>query len=339
MRIDIPRMALPATTPAATVPTFTLISDCRRPDEHPAGVYLARLKPSGRRGMRQVLGKALEMLFGRPVDPIAFEGWHQIRYPHVSALRVAMESSGAARATTNKMLAAIRGVAKEAWRLGSMDRETLAKIQDVGGVKGSDLPAGRALSDAEVLAMRKACADGSPIGARDVALLAGLFIGSLRRSELVALNVEDWDSTTGALRVIGGKGGKSRVVYLLNGGREALDRWLEVRRAELGTDDGPLFVSARHGALEPSRLTDDGVFEFVKRAAARAGVAPWSPHDARRTSLTNMLRAGIDLFLVQRHAGHSSPTTTARYDRRDERSQADAARKMHFPFRSDVCLD
>ena len=333
MRIDVLGMETSAVVISPSpVSSFALIpgSGCRV-DEHPAAVYLASLRESGRRTMRQALRRALEVLVGQPVDPLAFD-WSGLRFQHVAALRTALAESGMKPATTNKILAAVRGVCREAWRLGQLDGEAFARIRDVKGLRFQALPKGRALEAAELGKLREACADGSPIGSRDVALLAVLFSGGLRRAELVALDVEAWDSARGVLRIEAGKGGKDRLVFLRNGARSALEAWLEVRRAELGTDAGPLFVSARHRALTASRLTADGIFEFLRRAAARANVEPFAPHDCRRTCISAMLEAGADLFSAQRHAGHASPTTTARYDRRDERAQERAASSLHFPL-------
>jgi site-specific recombinase XerC len=50
-------------------------------------------------------------------------------------------------------------------------------------------------------------------GARDAALVALLVAGGLRRSEAAALDLDDYDPETGALKVWG-KGGKERVACL-----------------------------------------------------------------------------------------------------------------------------
>ena len=62
------------------------------------------------------------------------------------------------------------------------------------------------LSDAEVRALLDACGDGSPTHARNRALIAVLYRGGLRVSEALALYPKDLDPSTGAVRVLWGKG-------------------------------------------------------------------------------------------------------------------------------------
>jgi len=56
------------------------------------------------------------------------------------------------------VLSALRGVAREAWRLGQVDAETHARIRDVQGVRGSRLPAGREVPMRELAKLFRACA-------------------------------------------------------------------------------------------------------------------------------------------------------------------------------------
>jgi integrase len=64
---------------------------------------------------------------------------------------------------------------------------------------------------------------------------------ALRRAEVVALDLSDFDPKTGTL-VINGKGRKQRKGYVTNGALDALEAWLAFR----GTEPGPLFLlSAR----------------------------------------------------------------------------------------------
>ena len=120
------------------------------------------------------------------------------------------------------------------------------------------------------------------------ALLAVLYGGGLRRAEAVALDVTDYDATTGALAIRHGKGRQQRMVYATNGSRAALDAWLCVR----GEAPGALFLPAtRHGRVRAEgRLTPHAVFAWLTRLHARAGVRACSPHDLRRSFISRPAR-------------------------------------------------
>jgi len=45
-----------------------------------------------------------------------------------------------------------------------------------------------------------------------------------------------------------------------------------------------------------------------------------------------MLDAAVDLVTAKQLMGYVSPVTTLRYDRRDDKSEMDAASKIHFPI-------
>ena len=305
---------------------FLLVSETDV-DKNPAAVYLARLAHGSRRTMRAALTTIAHLLTDGVADCFALP-WHLLRYQHTAAVRASL-AARYAPATANKHLAALRGVLKEAWRLGLMDGSAYQRAVDLPGVRGGTLPRGRALTPGELRALFAACADGSPAGVRDAALLAVLYGGGLRRAEVVSLDMSDYLPLTGALTVRHGKGEKARIVYLTGGAQAAMDAWRTLR----GEAAGPLFLPINKGGrIAARRMTDQAVLALLQRRAITAGVGHFSPHDLRRTCISDLLDAGADIATVQKLAGHASVATTGRYDRRGEHAKQRAATLLHVPY-------
>jgi len=295
-------------------------------DQSPCHVYLARLNPVSRRSMKDALDTIARLTM--PSAMAETFPWHLLRYQHVAAIGVRLVDHYPSPASINKALSALRGVLKEAFHLGLMTGEDYARASNIKSVKGSRLPKGRALSDEELSALFAACASDAPIHVRDSALLGILLGTGLRRSETVGLDVSHYDARSGSLRVMG-KGNKERLCYVTNEARAYLERWLTLR----GGVAGPLFLPVgKGGTITMRRLTDQAVLLVVHRLAERARVEGFSPHDARRTFISNAIDASKDLVAVKELAGHANIQTTARYDRRGEASKIKVAKMVHLPM-------
>ena len=313
----------PVSAPPENVPVV-VIPD--RLDRNPAAVYLAgRTSPVGRRGLQRSLDRAAEILTGGIATSALTVDWAAIRYQHVAALRAVLIEN-AKPATVNHVLAAVRGTVKEAWRLGLIDAEALARVTDVPNVKVSTLPAGRHVDAGEVAALFRACGD-QPVGARDAAMLALLYGCGLRRSEAVAVQLADYH--VGKVTVHSGKGRKDRNVFCPAGGRDAIDAWI----ARRGDWPGALLCPVRKGGhVQQRAMSDQSVMMRLRYLATQAGVKALTPHDLRRSFVGSLLDAGADISSVQALAGHSSTDTTTRYDRRPEDAKRHAAELLHVPF-------
>ena len=297
------------------------------PDQNPAMVYLAgRPSSVGRRGLQRSLDRAAAILTGGLSKSALTVNWAEVRYQHVAALRSVLLEQDVKAATINHTLAAVRGTLREAWRLGRIDAETLARIIDVGNVKASTLPAGRHVDSGEVRRLFESC-DDTPVGARDAAMLAVLYGCGLRRSEAVDLQLADYDA--GRVTIRHGKGRKERFVYCPAGGREAIDAWIERR----GAWDGALLCPVKKGGRVQRRaMTAQAVMMRLRFLGKSAGVGRFSPHDLRRSFVGELLDAGADISSVQQLAGHASVTTTQRYDRRPEDAKRRTSEKLHIPY-------
>ncbi|MHB0858016.1 MAG: tyrosine-type recombinase/integrase [Anaerolineae bacterium] len=158
---------------------------------------------------------------------------------------------------------------------------------------------------ADVAAMLATCKGRNLLDLRDSALLLTLLDSAARASELLAVNVEDVDMTTGALILRLTKNGKQRVTFLGTRSRKALWRYLRYRKAEAAE---PLFASDAGG-----RLSYAGLRQVLRRRAERAGVREPGAHAFRRAACLALLRNGADVFTVQALAGHADLATTRRY--------------------------
>ncbi len=310
------------TLPETKMPRAT-IEQVRR-DEHPVAVYLAGLNPNSRRTMLSALDTIARIGLGDDQATAWDVPWRRLRFQHTQLMRNALAEQYA-HTTANRMLSALRGVLKAAWKLGLMTAEEYQKAASVASIRGETIPAGRALSGGELAGLLDSC-DATPLGIRDAAILSLLYGCGLRRADLVALTLGHYIKEENEL-IIHGKGNKQRLVPVGNAG-SALTDWLTVR----GRESGPLFWGLGN-RNRGRRLTDQAIYNMIKKRAKQASVTKLSPHDFRRTFVGDLLDAGADIVTVQKMAGHASPATTSRYDRRDQKARHKAASLLHVPYK------
>ena len=155
---------------------------------------------------------------------------------------------------------------------------------------------------------------------RDYCILTLFLNCGLRISELIGINRNDIQDD--ALR-IRGKGNKTRIVYLNEACRNAIDAYLAVRRPIVGRDDQALFLSSRD-----QRISRSTVHALVKKHLGAAGLdsSQYSSHKLRHTAATLMLQNGVDVRAVQEVLGHEHLNTTEIYTHIDNEALRVASR-------------
>lgn len=298
----------------------------------PAQSYLDSLSPSGRRTQRTALNNLAFMLSDGQISDCLRFPWHLLQYKHTSGLSTRMLEIGYAKSSVNKHLVALRRVLEEAWRLGLyQDYDEYHRAADVKSLRTESVPTGRNLSMEELKSLIAACLNDkrNPIlGVRDAAMIALMYASAIRRQEIVDLNLTDLDIEEGRIN-IAGKGSKERVVFLEPGAVQAVRNWLVYR----GHQSGSLFVRVtKSGKLVYRHLTPQAVYYMLKNRQTLAGMEAFTPHDLRRTSITDLLTAKVDVLTVSNIAGHASADTTRRYDRRPEENKKRAAQTLSSPY-------
>ncbi len=322
-------------------------------NRNPVISYLASL---GSKDSRRVQKTALDHVAaalsnGAIVDCLQFP-WEKLDYGMVTATKAWLDLKYAP-ATVNRYLCAVRRVIKEAWRHHLITAEEYQRATDVQSVTAQRLPTGRELENEEIRKLIEVCLndDKNPIlGIRDAAIISLMYSSGLRRAEVVALDIDDLNKKRGELRVIG-KRNKERTAFLASGAVRAVEKWLGVR----GMMSGPLFYSVNKGGnivrfrkqrlsqaekqtgVEPrqviARLSDQTVYHLIGKRAMQAGlVKKTTPHDMRRTFVSDLLDVGVDLATVSKMAGHEDTNTTKRYDRRSSRVMQQAVEKLDVPY-------
>jgi len=290
----------------------------------PVTLYLQGLVPTGRRSIKSLLKTAVAI--------INFEGeleqmpWNIIEYQHLATIRNTLQEQGKSANTINLTLAGLKGVMKACFNLGIINGDQLMRLNDIKRVRGKRLPSGRSLSKQEIKKLYRVCAqDKSAAGKRDYAIIAIMLATGIRRSEVIAINIEDYKTRTGLLNIQMGKGNKQRTAYLNTESRKIVKQWLNSR----GKQKGYLFnPTTKIGRIQNRQLVSHTIYEIIKNRAEQAKIETCKPHDLRRTFVTQLLEAGIDINTTRQLAGHTDIQTTARYDLRDDKSQKRALRQL-----------
>ncbi len=227
----------------------------------------------------------------------------------LTAWVVSLRAAGSAPATVERRVAAVRSFDRFLLREGHVRRLATADLP----LPATPQRLPDVVSIAEVDRLLSQPFGDDPAGLRDRAILEVLYGCGLRVSELVGLDVRDWDRTGGLVRVVG-KGDKERVVPIAGAAERALAEYLSAGRPSLRatvprrrSDVDAVFLNRRGG-----RLTRQSVHTLVKTYGGRAGLA-LHPHTLRHSFATHLLEGGADLRVLQELLGHADIATTQVY--------------------------
>jgi len=165
------------------------------------------------------------------------------------------------------------------------------------------------LSEAEAIALLKACSARAPTGVRNRALIAVLWRCGLRISEALSLELRDVDVQAGTVRVRHGKGDRSRTVGLDEQTTALLARWIDRRKKLSPGARAPIFCTLQGGRIDSSYVR-----RLLPRLARKAGIdRRVHAHGLRHTHAAELAREGTPNNIIRDDLGHTSLAVTDRY--------------------------
>ena len=219
---------------------------------------------------------------------------------------------GRAEATINRRIAAIMSLVALARRVGATQADPRSSIE---GEKTTAYRDTRGISAEQARTLLRKPDRTTRKGRRDYAILLLLLENALRRAEVVATHISDFDPQNQSLSIQGkGRGTQRERITLSPACVRAVSHYLALCTHD-ENPDAPLFISLSPASYGHA-LTADGVYKIVGELAKQAGiVGTLSPHRLRHTAITMALdAAGGDIRRVQRLSRHARLETLQIYD-------------------------
>jgi len=254
---------------------FLFLQDPPRPAGHPAHIYLHGFSsPNSQRAMTRALERIAELI-SFPVNAV---NWWGIPIGHHWSIREEL-ATRYAPATANQSLSALRGVLAIALQRKLMSPALYEAAVAIPLVPSSARTAGRTPSKRQIERLiRTAQGSGDPKGARDAAILGVLTGAGLKRSEVAALRLADYEPRSGRLTL------GSETILLGPRERALLRAWMSHR----GRAHGALFLPMRKsGRIERRQMSGQAVAAIVAERAALSALGRLSPEDLRRAHLAS----------------------------------------------------
>jgi integrase/recombinase XerD len=233
-----------------------------------------------------------------------------------------LRKKGRATSTISRCMASIRSFFNFLLNEGVIDDNPALDLESPRIEK--KLP--RVLTTKEVDLLLCQPKPGEQHALRDRAMLELLYASGIRVSELIDLNLSDFNPEVGYLRCRG-KGMKERIVPIGSIAINHVNEYLNNCRNKLLRKNGEvaLFVN-HHGA----RLTRQGFWKILKKYARKSNInGEITPHTLRHSFATHLIENGADLRSVQEMLGHSDISTTQIYTQITRRKIREVYDKSH----------
>jgi site-specific recombinase XerD len=261
----------------------------------------------------------------------------EVTFDDVQAWRDLLIKQGKRPHTISTKLAIIRSLFEYGRALGLFERNP-ASAKLVPPPKKPKHSPGRALTPQEVKSLLSWFKLETLLGARDYALILVMLRLSLRVSEVCNLKISSIKWTSGRwVLVVKLKGGRDELKPLPKDVKKAIDNYLALDRDNRQTMktngvDAYLFQADPNKRWfgENNPLSTRHVWHLVKKYSKLVGIGDVSPHDLRRTAITQAFKQKVPIRNIQRMSGHQDLNTLRLYDLDRENLEDNAINELSY---------
>lgn len=250
---------------------------------------------------------------GAHLDPYSFE-WDKLTLGQTIAYKEHLTKTVKFN-TCNAELAAIRKIIDISYKLGQMSPAKYRTFHLLTKIKGESGEAGRMLTQDELTKL--VSAPKSRMNRRRVALILLLYGCGLRISEALSLAISRFSKKENRVCVtVNGKGNKVREVPVPSSIEDFLISFAGDVQNENAIDNiaDPFLFPSNRNARKP--MTQHAARLDLQKFARGVGVEHFTPHDMRRTYISELFGQGADVAVISKLVGHAHITQTVKYDRR-----------------------
>ena len=234
------------------------------------------------------------------------EDINQVNYAIIRSWIVSLVESNISNRSINRKLSSLNTYYKFLQKIEAIETNPLAQHKALKVSKKVQVP----FSETEIANVLENEFQGTDFESIRNLLMVELFYSTgIRRAELINIKLQDINSSTSTLKVLG-KRNKERIIPLLSSVVSTVKTYLEVRDTLDAIVDRDYLFLTKKGVKVYETLVYRIINDYFSKTSAKVKK---SPHVLRHSFATHLLNQGADLNAVKELLGHSSLAATQVY--------------------------
>ena len=234
------------------------------------------------------------------------EDINQVNYAIIRSWIVSLVEANISNRSINRKLSSLNTYYKFLQKIEAIETNPLAQHKALKVSKKVQVP----FSETEIANVLENEFQGTDFESIRNLLIVELFYSTgIRRTELINIKLQDINSSTSTLKVLG-KRNKERIIPLLSSVVSTIKTYLEVRDTLDAIVDRDYLFLTKKGVKVYETLVYRIINDYFSKTSAKVKK---SPHVLRHSFATHLLNQGADLNAVKELLGHSSLAATQVY--------------------------